>query len=67
VNKLERLAKIIYNRKINAEIEVDGGITVGTSPVAVKAGANVLVAGSAIFSSSLGISKAFKELRNSIC
>jgi ribulose-phosphate 3-epimerase len=67
VNKLERLAQIIHNRKINAEIEVDGGITVGTSPIAVKAGANVLVAGSAIFGSSQGISKAFKELRNSIC
>ena len=67
VNKLERLAQIIYNRKINAEIEVDGGITVKTSPIAVKAGANVLVAGSAIFGSGQGISKAFKELRNSIC
>ncbi len=31
------------------DIEVDGGITVETAPAAVKAGANVLVAGSAIF------------------
>jgi ribulose-phosphate 3-epimerase len=67
VNKLERLAQVIYNRKIKAEIEVDGGITVGTSPIAVKAGANVLVAGSAIFNSSQGITKAFRELRNSVC
>jgi ribulose-phosphate 3-epimerase len=32
------------------DIEVDGGIDVATAPVAVRAGANVLVAGSAIFS-----------------
>ena len=67
VDKITRLKKIIYNRKLNIEIEVDGGITVETAPVAVKAGANVLVAGSAIFNSSQGISRAFKELRNSVC
>jgi ribulose-phosphate 3-epimerase len=31
------------------DIEVDGGIDLETAPVAVRAGANVLVAGSAIF------------------
>ena len=31
------------------DIEVDGGVDVATSPIAVRAGANVLVAGSAIF------------------
>ncbi|MGC1418940.1 MAG: ribulose-phosphate 3-epimerase, partial [Acidimicrobiales bacterium] len=31
------------------DIEVDGGIDLTTAPVAVRAGANVLVAGSAIF------------------
>jgi ribulose-phosphate 3-epimerase len=35
-----------------AEIEVDGGIDEQTAPLAVKAGATVLVAGSAIFDSS---------------
>ncbi len=33
----------------NIDIEVDGGITAETAPLVVKAGANVLVAGSAIF------------------
>jgi ribulose-phosphate 3-epimerase len=33
----------------NIDIEVDGGITVETAPLAYAAGANVLVAGSAIF------------------
>ena len=67
VNKIERLAQILYNRKIKAEIEVDGGITVETAPVATKAGASVLVAGSAIFNSKLGIKKALKELQDSVC
>jgi ribulose-phosphate 3-epimerase len=31
------------------DIEVDGGIDIVTAPIAVAAGANVLVAGSAIF------------------
>jgi ribulose-phosphate 3-epimerase len=34
---------------LNIDIEVDGGITVETAPLAVAAGANVLVSGSAIF------------------
>ncbi|MNF06273.1 ribulose-phosphate 3-epimerase [compost metagenome] len=38
---------MIGNRPI--ELEVDGGITVETAPAAIAAGANVLVAGSAVF------------------
>jgi ribulose-phosphate 3-epimerase len=34
---------------LHLDIEVDGGIDITTAPVAVAAGANVLVAGSAIF------------------
>ncbi|MGD0857095.1 MAG: ribulose-phosphate 3-epimerase [Dehalococcoidia bacterium] len=67
VDKLARLKQILHDRKINIEIEVDGGITVETAQIAVKAGANVLVAGSAIFNSGQGIGRAFKELRNSVC
>ena len=47
------LAKISEIREMtrgrNIDIEVDGGITAETAPLVVKAGANVLVAGSAIF------------------
>lgn len=38
---------LIGNRPI--DLEVDGGITPETAPLAVQAGANVLVAGSAVF------------------
>jgi ribulose-phosphate 3-epimerase len=47
------LVKIFEIREMtrgrDIDIEVDGGITAETAPLVVKAGANVLVAGSAIF------------------
>ncbi|MCX5993440.1 MAG: ribulose-phosphate 3-epimerase [Chloroflexi bacterium] len=67
VDKIARLKQTIYNRKSGAEIEVDGGITAVTAPIAAGAGADILVAGSAIFNSSLGVGLALKGLRDSVC
>jgi ribulose-phosphate 3-epimerase len=39
----------VHTNDLAVDIEVDGGIDLDTAPVAVRAGANVLVAGSAIF------------------
>jgi ribulose-phosphate 3-epimerase len=47
VEKIGRLRAMIGNRPI--QIEVDGGINAETAPAVLSAGANVLVAGSAIF------------------
>ncbi len=47
VEKVARLRALAGGRPI--DIEVDGGITPETAPRVVKAGANVLVAGSAVF------------------
>lgn len=47
--KIKKLRAEIKKRKLNVDIQVDGGIDLETAPQAVKAGANVLVAGSAIF------------------
>jgi ribulose-phosphate 3-epimerase len=47
VEKVRRIKAMIGNRPI--DIEVDGRVTPETAPLVVKAGANVLVAGSAIF------------------
>lgn len=47
VDKIAQAHALIGNRPI--DLEVDGGITVETAPLATAAGANVLVAGSAIF------------------
>jgi ribulose-phosphate 3-epimerase len=47
VEKLARLRALAGSRRI--DIEADGGITAETAPLVAGAGANVLVAGSAIF------------------
>ena len=47
VDKVRRLRTMIGDRPI--ELEVDGGVTPETAPAVVAAGANVLVAGSAVF------------------
>ena len=46
-NKIARVKSLIGSRKI--DIQVDGGITAATTAAVTAAGANVLVAGSAIF------------------
>ncbi|MGC2484647.1 MAG: ribulose-phosphate 3-epimerase [Acidimicrobiales bacterium] len=50
------------------DIEVDGGIDIDTAPIAIGAGANVLVAGSAIFSKSdpLGAARELREAAMSV-
>ena len=47
LGKIKALRQMIGARPI--QIEIDGGITVETAPLAVAAGADVLVAGSAVF------------------
>jgi len=47
IDKIARMRALCGGRPI--DIEVDGGITPETAPQAVRAGANVLVAGSAVF------------------
>ncbi|MBI3399630.1 MAG: ribulose-phosphate 3-epimerase [Deltaproteobacteria bacterium] len=49
--KIERLRKILDDGNYKAELEVDGGIKVSNIGAVAKAGADVLVAGSAIFGS----------------
>ena len=51
VNKIIELANIRNEKNLNFEIEVDGGINNETAKTCKNAGANVLVAGSYIFSS----------------
>jgi ribulose-phosphate 3-epimerase len=52
--------------KPGCSLEVDGGIDVTTAPLAVAAGADVLVAGSAIFNDSERVIAAMERLRAAI-
>jgi ribulose-phosphate 3-epimerase len=47
IDKLQALRRMIGSRSL--DLQVDGGITPETAPLATAAGANVLVAGSAVF------------------
>ena len=49
LDKIQRLARVIRDRGLTTQIEVDGGIGPGNARSLVEAGAEVLVAGSAIF------------------
>ena len=49
VPKLERLMEMCKEQGVSPLVQVDGGITSETAPLVVNAGANVLVAGSAVF------------------
>lgn len=49
VPKLEQLSVMCAEQQVQPFIEVDGGITAQTAPLVTAAGANVLVAGSAVF------------------
>ncbi len=47
--KIERLRRFINEQNPGCELEVDGGVDPVTAPLCKQAGANVLVAGSAVF------------------
>lgn len=49
VAKVRRISEMIRERRLDVAIEVDGGIDPGTAPVITSAGAEILVAGTAVF------------------
>src|ERR1700747_3453832 len=61
--KIRRVREMIDEIKPGCDLEVDGGIDATTAPLVVDAGANVLVAGSAVFSEGEGVVAAMKRLR----
>ena len=63
LSKIRRVRQMIEQIKPECDLEVDGGIDATTAGLAVDAGANVLVAGSAIFNDREGVVAAMKRLR----
>jgi len=66
LSKIHRVREMIEKMKSGCDVEVDGGIDAKTAPLAVAAGANVLVAGTAIFGESKGVAAAMERLRAAI-
>ncbi len=61
--KITRLRAMIQQHGATCDLEVDGGIGPNTVYDAVRAGANVLVAGSAIYSAPGGVAAGIAALR----
>ena len=64
--KIRRVRQLIEQIKPGCDLEVDGGIDAKSAPLAVAAGANVLVAGTAIFGENDEVAAAMDRLRASI-
>jgi ribulose-phosphate 3-epimerase len=63
LGKIRTIRSMIDAKNPECELEVDGGIDHETAPLVVEAGARVLVAGSAIFGATEGVSNAMNSLR----
>jgi ribulose-phosphate 3-epimerase len=66
LKKIQRVRQMIEQSKPECELEVDGGIDAETAPLAVAAGADVLVAGTSVFAENLEVAVAMNRLRASI-
>ena len=63
LGKIRRVRQMIEKLQPACDLEVDGGIDAETTPQVVAAGANVLVAGTAIFGGSHGIAESMRLLQ----
>jgi len=62
LSKIREVRSAISARSLNCELEVDGGVHEQTAALVVEAGANVLVAGSAVFGAEGGVAAAVQRL-----
>lgn len=65
LRKIEQIASWREELGLSFDIEVDGGVNVNTAQLCTEAGANVLVAGSAIFNQT-DRAQAIREIRQSV-
>ena len=54
LDKVKNLRKIIDEKKLNVQIEIDGGVNFENAKMAKKAGVNILVSGTTIFKENGG-------------
>jgi len=64
LDKIKKVRQMITDKKLNCEIEVDGGIIPETATQAAQVGATVFVAGTSVFKSPLDIPAAMEALRS---
>lgn len=64
--KIARIRQMITQHNFQCDVEVDGGVHEATVRQVVQAGANLLVAGSAVFNQHESVALAMERLRRSI-
>ncbi len=64
--KIRRMREMIERVKSDCDLDVDGGIDAATARLAVEAGADVLVAGTAVFGYREGVAAGMDSLRASL-
>ena len=64
--KIERMRRVLDDSDVKVDLEVDGGINLGTAKQAADAGANILVAGSAVYNDTTSVAEAIARLRESL-
>ena len=65
IGKIAVVRRLIDEKNLVTELEVDGGISAKNAPRVVKAGARVLVAGASVFNSGTEIKEALARIRAS--
>jgi len=63
LSKISTVRKMIQDRNLKTQVSVDGGVNFSNAADVIKAGANILVAGSAIFKAE-DVKKTIKDLKN---
>ncbi|HWG37476.1 MAG TPA: ribulose-phosphate 3-epimerase [Terriglobales bacterium] len=63
LDKIRRLRQTLLDRRLDCDIEIDGGVDASTIGRARAAGANVFVAGSSVFAHPEGIASGLSALR----
>ena len=66
IDKVGMARRMLDKRGLEVELAVDGGVNAETAPGLVKAGATLLVAGSAIFNKKESVADALRRLRTSV-
>ena len=66
LSKISRMRALIDERGLTADLQVDGGISADTAAAVARAGANVLVAGSAVYNDRMPVAESIARIRRSI-
>lgn len=66
LSKISRMRALIDKRGLPTDLQVDGGISATTAAAVARAGANVLVAGSAVYNNRMSVAESIARIRRSI-